>query len=244
MCFGFSKHKKDEDGNRQELWRFYEKAIDGRDSFYKHYVQYMNLYAIFTGAFFVAFYNVYSGDDGKMNFLLALLVSLMGLGTSCLWLCSVKGYYAWIINWITVVRHYEELLNQGRKVDECRFVYGLFYKVKSDGCSLLAPSRFSTQKLTMTFVWFTIFGWICIIAAMVSQFLYNKEWICTCIKNIIMWVPVAATLIFLLVVLYKCFGKSLKDDVESHYRLKRKTNSGNDRVEQKFFIHPPKNKGA
>ena len=55
MCFGFSKHKKDEDGNRQELWRFYEKAIDGRDSFYKHYVQYMNLYAIFTGAFLFFF---------------------------------------------------------------------------------------------------------------------------------------------------------------------------------------------
>lgn len=76
---------------------------------------------------------------------------------------------------------------------------------------------------------------------MVSQFLYNKEWICTCIKNIIMWVPVAATLIFLPIELYKCCGKSLKDDVESHYRLKRKT--GNDRVEQNFFIHPPKNKG-
>lgn len=198
----------------------------------------MNLYAIFTGAFFVAFYNVYD-DKNEMRLLLAVLISLLGFGTSCLWLCSIKGYYAWIINWIMVVQHYEELLNQGCEVGESRFVYGLFYKAKSDECLLFAPFRFSTQKLTMAFVCLTICGWICVITAMISHFLYSKGWICICIRSVIMWVPIVVTLIFLLCIICKCFGKGLKDNVKYHYRLKSSQYSGDCKAERHFsFIHP------
>lgn len=227
--------------DRKELWCFYEKAIEGRNSFYEHYVRYMNLYAIFTGAFFIAFYNVFDSTE-EIGQLFGFLICMMGMATSSLWLCSVKGYYAWIINWIIVVKHYEELLNEGRKIGDSRFVYGLFYNAQSN-CSLLSPSRFSTQKLTMAFVLFTILGWICAFVTMISQFLYSKGLICSCIKNGIIWVPFLATFIFFLYVICKSFGTDLKDDVESHYRLKCEECSEEGCVEKSFSIHPPKNKG-
>ena len=201
--------------NREELWKFYEKAIEGRNTFYAQYLKYMNLYAIFTGALFIAFYSLVNPDNRNGLDLYALVVSLVGLLTSILWLCSVKGYYAWILNWINVVKYYEECLNEGCKVQDSRFVYGLFCESDTKKCFLISPFRYSTQKLTMLFVEITILGWLVVIFLQMQKFM-----VCFCECCICLSIQLLFFLFAIIMVLLLCFREELKDNVETHYQLK------------------------
>ena len=72
----------------------YRLAIEERGRHQKNYNHWMNMYAIFNGALLIAF-----TADGVCD-LFKLLISLLGIVTSTLWVCSVNGYYDWIISWI------------------------------------------------------------------------------------------------------------------------------------------------
>ena len=201
--------------DRDELWKFYEKAIEGRNAHYAQYIHFMNLYAIFTGALFVAFYSLVNSNSEKNLDVYALIVAFLGLVTSILWLCSVKGYYAWILNWINVVKYYEECLNEGCEDQKSRFVYGIFYKCNTKKCFLISPFRFSTQKLTMLFVEITILGWLVVICLLLQDFFG-----CLCGCSIFPIVIVLGYLFAIIVVFFVCFNEELKDNVKMHYRLK------------------------
>ena len=43
----------------ESLFSFYEKAIEGRNQHYQNYSKWMNYYSLFTGAFFIAYYNIF-----------------------------------------------------------------------------------------------------------------------------------------------------------------------------------------
>lgn len=222
-----------EDKERCELWRFYEKAIEGRNFLYKHYIQYMNLYAIFTGALFVAFYTLLD-KPGYNRY--SLLVALLGLMTSFLWLCSVKGYYAWIISWLNVVRFYEDLLNRNHNVRDACFVYALYGGTDDGSCLLTKPSHYSTQKLTMLFVEFVILGWFVSILLMIGK-------VCPITSNLLdkyaCLFVVILVLILLMVVVCICFTDKLKDDVSYHYKLVPLDDSGDEKVKARFSVKPP-----
>ena len=231
--------KSEREKDREELWRFYEKAIEGRNFLYKHYIQYVNLYAIFTGAFFIAFYNFYDDKDSVKQ-LFAAFIALLGFGTSCLWLCCVKGYYAWIINWITIVQYYEDLLNVGRLIKDSRFVYRLFYDVEQSlklrSCIFLRPSRYSTQKLTMLFIEMIIVGWYIVICMVIYPFQDFVLYVISCLFVVS---------VFLLVIM---LGQSqlsfshepLKDDIKQHFKLAHFITDENPKVSPEFTL---KNKG-
>ena len=228
---------KDREIDRQELWHFYEKAIEGRNTFYEHYVRYMNLYAIFTGAFFVALYNVFDCDN-VLEKPFTIIISLLGFGSSILWLGSVKGYYAWIINWIKVVQHYEDLLNEGKLVKDSRFVYRLFFDIEKDPkarrCYLLRASRYSTQKLTMLFVEMIIAGWFSVLSIVVCNLL-NFGGIVSVLISI-----VAGIAFFFLLYFTDFYKEPLKDNVDSHYKLVHVSKKDNEIVRLEFTIE---NKG-
>jgi hypothetical protein len=70
----------------------YEKAIEGYKFNVERYKDWMNLYAIFVGAFFVAYYTIFA--SGK-NDILLFIIALLGLIASymlvrfILWLLSL-----------------------------------------------------------------------------------------------------------------------------------------------------------
>lgn len=230
----------DEKIDREELWKFYEKAIEGRNAHYAQYLKYVNLYAIFTGALLVAFYHLVDKPD---YFVFAFIIAVLGLISSILWMCSVKGYYAWIINWITVVKFYEEQLNLGKAVSKARFVYGLFFDAPQNNCSVTAPVRYSTQKLTLLFVFSCIMGWIVSIVLIACKWLYDGKIICFCFNNLCTIVAALLMVFALSYVIVKINRDSMKDYIDSHYLLKFQSNFNKEIVESSLSIHPPKNKG-
>lgn len=237
MFFKIEKLESKESLDRQELWQFYEKAIEGRSAHYNQYIQFTNLYAIFTGAFFLAFYHVFDNSNFEKN-LLASIIALLGLGSSILWLGSVKGYYAWIINWITIVQYYEELLNEGRAVKNSHFVYKLFFNIekeeKARKCILLRASRYSTQKLTMLFVEMIIVGWFFAFCIALFDLLKIENYTPICIS-------IGSLMFFMMVLAHSNFFKEpLKDEISPHYKLIHTTENENQKVQHQFTI---KNKG-
>ena len=81
MCVSAKKREIEENLDRSELWRFYEKAVEGRNAHYSQYIQFTNLYAIFTGALLVAFYHLI-GNASYQPY--AIIVAILGLSTSFL----------------------------------------------------------------------------------------------------------------------------------------------------------------
>jgi len=133
---------------------YYEKAIEGRNKIYESYNHWVNLWAIFTGALFVGYYNVKC--DG-----LQLLFSLFGIVASICWLNSGRGYYWWLNSWISIVQKYEKKLNKraSKEVVNADFekygVYSKYINTEPDK----TKTGISTQKVTFFFIRAVIVGW-------------------------------------------------------------------------------------
>ena len=133
------------------IFMMYEKAVEGRNQHYQNYNTWTNLYAIFTGALFVAYYNVYDSSSW-----LACLVAVLGYVTAICWLYSLSGYYAWIKSWISLVQEYETRLNDK---------FGTWFVYKYASARNLKdqqngfPQNFSTQKITRVFITAVVIGW-------------------------------------------------------------------------------------
>ena len=96
----------DEEKDLNTLFKYYEKAIEGRNFHYKNYNTWANYYSIFTGALFIAFYTL--EKENKDFLFLKILIMLVGLVTSICWNLTVKGHYHWMLSWISVVQDYEK----------------------------------------------------------------------------------------------------------------------------------------
>lgn len=84
----------DEEKEFNILFKYYEKAIEGRNFHYQNYNTWANYYSIFTGALFIAFYTL---EHEKFLFL-KILIMLVGLVTSICWNLTVKGHYHWMLS--------------------------------------------------------------------------------------------------------------------------------------------------
>lgn len=143
----------DEEKEFNILFKYYEKAIEGRNFHYQNYNTWANYYSIFTGALFIAFYTL---ENEKFLFL-KILIMLVGLVTSICWNLTVKGHYHWMISWISVVQDYEkklaELLKQTKGQE--LYVYSVYIN-KGETC---LNKNVSSQKLTAKFTFFISFAW-------------------------------------------------------------------------------------
>lgn len=187
----------------------YRIAIEERARHQQNYNHWMNMYAIFNGALFVAF-----TSNGNCYF--KILVSLLGIITSVLWVMSVYGYYDWIISWIKVVSFYESKLrikeeNNKKKV----FIYRLFAKTKK-------KFPFSTQKCTKIFTISVLIGWCLLAICCLVRVFFKTKIIKAFLKSFICngW-----TLIFLIalvvVILLFISGRCREELRDSHKNLKK-----------------------
>lgn len=166
-----------------KCFQFYEKAIEGRNFHYQNYNQWVNLYAIFTGAIFVGYYSVCG--------LLQLLLAFLGIVTSICWLNSVRGYYHWMLSWIKVVQEYENKLQTLGSNITYR-VYSVHKQIDSN--------NISSQKIMKIFICFIIISWsilfssklitVCVNICMIAKYqriiiLALSLGICVCIVLII-----------------------------------------------------------
>mgnify|MGYP001659685583 FL=1 len=163
----------------------YEKAIDAYQFHVQRYHTWVNYYAIFVGALFVAFYTIIAQTDFEIHYyfmeaskirselLLPIIIVLLGWSTSIAWFASIVGHCAWMNSWIEIVKSNEEALFSNsffvyRKVKlsneqdaKAKKEYGENWKNDWEtNNNKFLPQFISTQKVTQYFVQIVIRAWI------------------------------------------------------------------------------------
>ncbi len=140
--------------SKEDLKFAYEQSIQAYQKHVERYNTWMNMYAIMTGALFVAFYSI-SGKDK----LLVLLISILGFLCSVCWLGAVKGHYEWMKSFIKIVK-----FNEKKYFGE----NGPFVYSKVIASESAKPSTgdylygfLSTQKITLCLVKWVSVAWLC-----------------------------------------------------------------------------------
>ena len=160
----------------------YDKAVEAYQFHVQRYHTWVNYYAIFVGALFVAFYTIMSQTDFEIYYycigdtkfrcelVLPWLIALLGWFASICWLASIIGHCAWMNSWIEIVKKRERNF-----LDDSDFVYyrivlstdqkrkeRKMYGGNSDRRRFL-PEFISTQKITQIFVSVVIIAWIVVL---------------------------------------------------------------------------------
>lgn len=136
------------------LFKYYEKAIEGRNFHYQNYNTWANYYSIFVGALFVAYYTL---EKEKCLLFLKIFIAFIGLVTSICWNLTVKGHYHWMISWINIVQDYEKKLADFLKNNNSQELY--VYSVYMNKGENLLNKNISSQKLTSKFTFFISLAW-------------------------------------------------------------------------------------
>ncbi|WP_443741608.1 RipA family octameric membrane protein [Treponema berlinense] len=145
----------DEKKEFDNVFKYYEKAIEGRNFHYQNYNTWANYYSIFTGALFIAFYTL--EKECKEFLFLKILIMLVGLVTSICWNLTVKGHYHWMLSWISVVQDYEKKLAKVLKKNKKQKLY--VYSVYLNKGENFLNKNISSQKLTSKFTFFISLAW-------------------------------------------------------------------------------------
>lgn len=168
-------------------FQYYEKAIEGRNFHYQNYNHWVNLYSIFTGAIFIAYYTLSNKLDGPS--FLEIVLQFLGLITSICWLSSVRGYYHWMLSWIKVVHEYEKKLADISKYENKYFGYSVLYDIQNS----FSHKNLSTQKITVIFVFCVICAWILLLVSS----LYKSFGLNFLAKKIILEMQVSKLILFI-----------------------------------------------
>lgn len=146
----------------------YEKAIEGYHFQVGRYNIWMNYYAIFVGALFVALYSVWSEQGEEGDRFLPLCIAVLGLVASVCWYGALLGYRTWNGHWVKRVHELE------REIGDFPSVYGYMPEVEPG--KLYAKGFVSTQKVTGLFLIAVMIAWICVIVYLYGSMEY-KDWV-------------------------------------------------------------------
>lgn len=146
MC---DKKNDSNNENFDKCFKYYEKAIEGRNFHYQNYNTWVNYYSIFNGVLFVGYYSLKDGD------LLKTIIVLLGFVTAICWHLTVKGHYNWMISWINIVHEYENKLSELSDNEENYYVYNVYTRPKKD----FYNKNLSTQKMTSIFTFVVCISW-------------------------------------------------------------------------------------
>lgn len=153
----------------------YEQAIKGYQFHVQRYHTWVNYYAIFTGALFVAFYTTMPEAETfcfscepvcplPSRLWMSFLILFLGWLASVCWLASIVGHYNWLLSWTRVLWQKErELFNtESKDTPSDIFVYRkvLIEKRNQTNPNNMLPGFVSTQKTTEIFVTLIILSWI------------------------------------------------------------------------------------
>ena len=136
----------------------YEKAINGFQFQISRYNTWMNYYAIFVGALFIAFYKVFPAVKDADCFL-PMTIAILGWFTSLCWYASLLGNSAWANNWMATVKEIEA--GNGDVIGK------VYSYMKLEGSERSAGGRrkyISTQKATAAFIGAVCWAWAAAIA--------------------------------------------------------------------------------
>lgn len=164
----------------------YEKAINAYNIHVSKYKEWMHLYSIFTGAFFIGYYNVID----KNNFL-SMVIIIAGLITSICWLGSFLGHYSWMKSWVHILHQRERdyLSDENKKYR----IYSIVDK-KS-----IEKHGYSTQKITQYFIITIIVGWVTLCINQIYEIREKDE-----CADYWVWIGILLmTILFLLVLLVR-----------------------------------------
>lgn len=181
----------------------YEKAIEGYQFQVGRYNTWMNYYAIFVGALFVAFYTIWSNgnkcccggcptavaDDGG-KWILLLIIAILGFVASACWYGALLGYHKWNSHWVGVVQKIEKLvftdseqpddnMNQNENMDnnsadnKDNKPLKVYNDMPEVDKSEYAKGYISTQKITGIFIIGIMIAWIAAFAFAIYK--YNND---------------------------------------------------------------------
>lgn len=175
------------DEHKEKIKMAYEESVRAYQSHVQRYNAWMNMYAIMTGALFVAFYSVYGNEscnmpciyrkslDESVNSILLLLIVLLGFLCSFCWLGVVKGHYEWMKSYIKILK-----LNEKKYFgDNGPFVYSKVVapkNVKPKNKNFL-HGFYSTQKITLFFIKGVVSAWLFCVAFFISKSICFTVWI-------------------------------------------------------------------
>lgn len=157
-----TKHK-----SKKKIELAYKQSIQAYQHHVERYSTWMNMYAIMTGALFVAFYSVY-GKENKAERLifeyisystyLLVLICFLGFICSLCWWGTVKGHYEWMKSFIQIIKFNEKQYFGKNGV----FVYS---KVITTSSTIPQKGDFiygflSTQKITLLFIKTAALAWL------------------------------------------------------------------------------------
>lgn len=201
----------------------YNKAIEGYQFQVDRYNIWMNYYAIFVGALFIAFYTIWPSDSsscccckcckpesGHDVWFLLLVISILGFFASVCWYGALLGYRKWNGHWMKIVRECENSLNKSEK--DLHPVYDEMPERSSKRCILkrifnaikklfsrknatcyYVEGYISTQKITGIFI-------ICIMLAWIASFafaIYKLYDDCCCVSSCVFGIGVVVMIVLL-----------------------------------------------
>ncbi len=132
----------------------YKTAIDGFQFQISRYNTWMNYYAIFVGALFIAFYKVFPhGSDA--DYFLPITIALLGWFTSLCWYASLLGNSTWANDWMATIGKIEN--------NDSSIIEHVYSHAKPTGSTPSAPNPLpkyiSTQKITAAFIGAVCWAW-------------------------------------------------------------------------------------
>lgn len=132
----------------------YKTAINGFQFQISRYNTWMNYYAIFVGALFIAFYKVFPhGNDA--DWFLPVTIAVLGWFTSLCWYASLLGNSTWANDWMATIGKIED-----NNTDVIEHVYS--HAKPTDNQSSTPSYRLkyiSTQKVTAAFIGAVCWAW-------------------------------------------------------------------------------------
>ncbi len=182
----------------------YSRAIEAYQSYLIRYKEWMHLYALFTGVFFIAYYTV------DLNSNIAVIIIILGFITSLSWLGSFEGHYAWLKSWTNILHFHEEnyiasvkqKLRENESTDFDADKLRLYTVVDK---SITNKRGFSTQKISRCFIYLTIIAWnVLLIFIIVCKFCGTKQFDYNC-----MCVIFNIALLIILLFLFLCFFRKI-----------------------------------
>lgn len=186
----------------------YDQAIKAYQFQVTRYNTWMNYYALFVGALFVAFYMIicYSqscsctccfcwmccscDDELPSTKFLLIFITILGIVASTCWMASLIGNCAWMNNYIKIVKIRENAL-----LGQTSYVYQYIQECYQNRTGKhLRKGFISTQKMTQWFVGAVLAAWIYILISLCPTkydciaFIYDYKKITSCVIVWVIWV--------------------------------------------------------
>lgn len=141
----------------------YKIAINGFQFQISRYNTWMNYYAIFVGALFIAFYKVFPAGK-EADCFLPMTIAILGWFTSLCWYASLLGNSTWANDWLATIGKIE--------ADDTTVIEKVYSHQKPTANMQSSPNYepkyISTQKVTAAFIGAVCWAWAAAIVYLLS----------------------------------------------------------------------------